>query len=130
MDYWVSKNGGGQQYADQWLADQLAAQACSDFSLSDVTVGMDTPAFRAAVSSIHDYIASGDTYQVNFTFPLHLTVHGSPIALYAALRTQQPVPYGALIALPDGQSILSLSPELFLSHQQGRLLAKPMKGTL
>jgi hypothetical protein len=21
MDYWVSKNGGGQQYADQWLAD-------------------------------------------------------------------------------------------------------------
>ncbi len=115
---------------DQWLTDQLTAQACSDFSLSDVTAGMDTATFRTAVSAIHDYIASGDTYQVNLTFPLRLTVHGSPIALYAALRKQQPVPYGALIALPDGQSILSLSPELFVSHQQGHLLAKPMKGTL
>jgi para-aminobenzoate synthetase/4-amino-4-deoxychorismate lyase len=115
---------------DQWITDQLTTQACSDFSLSDVTAGMDALAFRTAVSAIHDYIASGDTYQVNLTFPLQLTVHGSPIALYAALRTQQPVPYGAFIALPDGQSILSLSPELFLSHQQGHLLAKPMKGTL
>ena len=115
---------------DQWITDQLATQACSDFSLSDVAAGMDARAFRAAVSAIHDYIASGDTYQVNLTFPLRLTVHGSPIALYAALRAKQPVPYGAFIALPDGQSILSLSPELFVSHQKGRLLAKPMKGTL
>lgn len=115
---------------DQWLAAQIAAQACPDFSVSDVSAGMDATAFRTAVSAIHDYIASGDTYQVNFTFPLHLTMHGSPIALYAALRAQQPVPYGAFIALPDGQSVLSLSPELFVSHQQGRLLAKPMKGTL
>jgi len=115
---------------DQWLAAQLATPACSDFSVSDVTAGMDVPAFRAAVSTVHDYIASGDTYQVNLTFPLHLTVHGSPMALYAALRVQQPVPYGAFIALPDGKSVLSLSPELFVSHQKGRLLAKPMKGTL
>ena len=79
---------------------------------------------------IHRYIEAGDTYQVNLTFPLHFTMHGNPIALYAALRKQQPVPYGALMVLPDGQSVLSLSPELFVSHTQGRLLAKPMKGTL
>jgi para-aminobenzoate synthetase/4-amino-4-deoxychorismate lyase len=56
-------------------------------------------------------------------------MHGEPAALYAALRARQPVPYGALIALPDGQSVLSLSPELFVSHTQGDLLCRPMKGT-
>ena len=115
---------------DQWMTTQLSMTEGSDFSLSDVIAGMDASAFRSAVNAIHDYIASGDTYQVNLTFPLHLTMHGSPIALYAALRAKQPVPYGAFISLPDGRSVLSLSPELFISHAQGRLLAKPMKGTL
>jgi len=39
------------------------------------------------------------------------------------------VPYGAFIGLPDGRSVLSLSPELFVRHDAGRLLARPMKGT-
>jgi para-aminobenzoate synthetase/4-amino-4-deoxychorismate lyase len=115
---------------DQWIRDQLAVASCTDFCINEVIAGMDAPSFRSAVEKIHRYIASGDTYQVNLTFPFRLTLRGNPLALYAALREQQPVPYGALIALPDGQSVLSLSPELFLSHQQGRLLAKPMKGTL
>lgn len=115
---------------DQWIRDQLAAASCTDFCIDEVIAGMDASAFRSAVEKIHHYIASGDTYQVNLTFPFRLTLRGNPLALYAALREQQPVPYGALITLPDGQSVLSLSPELFLSHQQGRLLAKPMKGTL
>jgi para-aminobenzoate synthetase/4-amino-4-deoxychorismate lyase len=39
------------------------------------------------------------------------------------------VPYGALVALPDGSAVVSLSPELFVRHVQGELLARPMKGT-
>jgi para-aminobenzoate synthetase/4-amino-4-deoxychorismate lyase len=39
------------------------------------------------------------------------------------------VPYGALIALPDGSAVLSLSPELFIRHGRGVLTARPMKGT-
>ena len=54
---------------------------------------------------------------------------GSVFALYARLRARQPVPYGALIGLPDGRAVLSLSPELFVRHDSGRLLARPMKGT-
>src|SRR5207247_867327 len=42
---------------------------------------------------------------------------------------RQPVPYGALIAMPDGRAVLSLSPELFVRHDQGLLTARPMKGT-
>src|SRR5690606_11051865 len=60
---------------------------------------------------------------------LRFDAYGSPLALYRRLRARQPVPYAALIALPDGRSVLSLSPELFVRHEQGRLLARPMKGT-
>jgi para-aminobenzoate synthetase/4-amino-4-deoxychorismate lyase len=66
---------------------------------------------------------------VNYTYRLHFHAYGSPIALYSRLRQRQPVPYGALICLPEGDAVLSLSPELFIRHQGGRLLARPMKGT-
>jgi para-aminobenzoate synthetase/4-amino-4-deoxychorismate lyase len=51
------------------------------------------------------------------------------VALYQRLRARQPVPYGALVMLPDGGALLSLSPELFVRHEGGALLARPMKGT-
>ncbi len=115
---------------DIWMTEQLAAAHDADFYVEPIVAGKDASEFRSAIDAIHRYIEAGDTYQVNLTFPLHLTMHGNPVALYAALRRQQPVPYGALMLLPDGQSVLSLSPELFISHEEGHLLAKPMKGTL
>ena len=50
-------------------------------------------------------------------------------ALYRRLRERQPVPYAALIAMPDGRAVLSLSPELFVRHDNGVLTVRPMKGT-
>ena len=85
--------------------------------------------FTAALARIHDLIAAGDTYQVNYTYRVRFDAFGSIYALYARLRARQPVPYGALIALPDGSALLSLSPELFIRHAGGELLARPMKGT-
>ncbi len=111
---------------ETWLAEEAGAAA---HAISNVTPMLDEPAFTEAVDTIHRYIVAGDTYQVNFTFPLRFDVHGEPVALYAALRTRQPVPYGALIRLPDGTMVLSLSPELFVSHTGSHLTCRPMKGT-
>lgn len=111
---------------EAWLAAQAGAAA---HGVSGVTPLLDEPEFDAAVDAIHRYIAAGDTYQVNLTFPLRFDVHGDPVALYAALRARQPVPYGALLRLPDDTMVLSLSPELFVSHSDGRLTCRPMKGT-
>lgn len=90
---------------------------------------IDAVEFDAAIEKIHALIAAGDTYQVNFTYRLNFDVFGSAVALYARLRERQPVPYGALIQMPDGQAILSFSPELFVQHSAGRLTTRPMKGT-
>ena len=85
--------------------------------------------FAVAVGLIRSYIASGDTYQVNYTYRLHFDAYGEPLSLYRRLRERQSVPFGACIALPDGRAVLSLSPELFLRHEAGQLTAQPMKGT-
>jgi para-aminobenzoate synthetase/4-amino-4-deoxychorismate lyase len=104
----------------------------------DLQPSIDEPAFTEAIARIHEAIAAGETYQVNFTYRLHGRSYGSPVALYRRLRERQPVAYGALIALPesagkagenDATHVLSCSPELFLRHDAGLLTARPMKGT-
>ncbi len=116
----------GPDEVEAWLAARSAGAA---HGVTQFRPALNEAEFSQAVDAIHRYIEAGDTYQVNFTFPLRFTMHGDPVALYAALRARQPVPYGALIGLPDGSSVLSLSPELFVSHAQGRLTCRPMKGT-
>ena len=111
---------------DQWLrAHDDGAPA----GVAGIRASVDAQAFSDAISRIHAWIEAGDTYQINYTFRLHFDAYGTPLALYRRLRARQPVPYGALIALPDGKAVLSLSPELFVRHDGGVLTARPMKGT-
>jgi para-aminobenzoate synthetase/4-amino-4-deoxychorismate lyase len=111
-----------------WLAQRTACEA-GPAGIAAVRPNVDEAAFTRAIGRIRDYIAAGDTYQVNYTYRLRFDAFGTPAALYARLRARQPVPYGALVGLPDGRAVLSLSPELFVRHDAGRLLARPMKGT-
>ncbi len=90
--------------------------------------GIDRQEYIRRIARIHEYIRAGDTYQVNFTFPLFFDTFGDPFALYAALRRRQRVEYGAFISLPE-RSVLSFSPELFLKREGTRFVTKPMKGT-
>lgn len=109
-----------------WLTERTSTQTSGIHSLHS---SVDQAAFTEAISKIRAYIAAGDTYQVNYTYRLHFQTFGSIIALYLALRERQPVPYGALIQLNNGEAVLSFSPELFVRHEQGSLTARPMKGT-
>ena len=97
--------------------------------IAGVHANVDQAEFSRALGAIHDYIEAGHTYQVNYTYRLRFDAFGSLFALYDRLRARQPVPYGALVGLPDGGAILSLSPELFVRHASGELVTRPMKGT-
>ena len=112
----------------QWLDARVHADA-APAGVAGIRANVDQAQFTQALQRIHDYIVAGDTYQVNYTYRLRFDAFGSPLALYARLRARQPVPYGALVMLPDGGALLSLSPELFVRHAQGELMARPMKGT-
>ena len=117
-----------QDEVAQWLDARTRADA-TPAGVADIRANVDQAEFTRALHRIHDYIVAGDTYQVNYTYRLRFDAFGSPLALYARLRARQPVPYGALVLLPDGGALLSLSPELFVRHAQGELMARPMKGT-
>ncbi|MFZ6751798.1 aminodeoxychorismate synthase component I [Undibacterium sp. Dicai25W] len=97
--------------------------------IAHIRANVNEQQFDAAIAKVQSYIAAGDTYQVNYTYRLHFDAYGSPLHLYRRLRERQPVPYGALIVLPEGEAVVSMSPELFVRHSKGQLQARPMKGT-
>lgn len=115
--------------AESALAERARRAASSHGGILNIRPNVSRAEFTAAIDRIRAYIAAGDTYQVNYTYRLHFQTYGDPVVLYRRLRERQPVPYGAVIVLPEGGAILSLSPELFLRHDGGELTARPMKGT-
>jgi para-aminobenzoate synthetase/4-amino-4-deoxychorismate lyase len=84
--------------------------------------------YQAAIREIKDYIARGDTYQVNYTYRLQAAFEGDPLAYFIDLARAQEALYAAFIHTSDF-TICSASPELFFSLQGERLSSRPMKGT-
>ncbi len=117
-----------QQEVAAWLAAR-AADGAAEAGVAGIRANVTEAQFVDAIERIRDYIAAGDTYQVNYTYRLHFDAFGSLFALYQRLRARQPVPYGALIGFEDGRAVLSLSPELFVRREGDVLTARPMKGT-
>src|SRR5262249_12544314 len=72
-------------------------------------------------------IGDGDVYQVNLTFKLRAAA-GDPFATYLALAGKARAGACAFLRFPD-EDVLSFSPELFFRVRDGRISARPMKGT-
>ncbi len=84
--------------------------------------------YRSAVAGIHEHIAAGDTYQVNYTYRLRAPWLGDPLARFAALARAQQSRYAAFI--DAGRfAVLSASPELCFRLEGDLLTCRPMKGT-
>jgi para-aminobenzoate synthetase/4-amino-4-deoxychorismate lyase len=113
-----------------FLAERLAAlpEHRRLAGIADLTSAVDAARHASQVREICRWIANGDCYQVNLTFPLTFRVYGDPLALYARLRERQPVRYGGYIDTAE-EAILSFSPELFFERRGSRVLTRPMKGT-
>ena len=112
--------------ADSWLAGRAPGTPAG---VGGLVPALTESGHAAAVDRIRNYISAGDCYQVNFTFPLSFTWFGHPLDLYRRLRERQPVSYGGFVG-GERDALVSLSPELFLERRGGRLVARPMKGTL
>lgn len=81
-----------------------------------------------AISCIRELIAAGDTYQVNYSFPLTSTFAGDTYAWFRSLCLAQGAQYSAYLDLGRYQ-VLCLSPELFFERRGNHVVTKPMKGT-
>ena len=94
-----------------------------------VALGIAWEKYRQSVLKIKECIASGETYQVNFTDEISFSTDASASTLFESLGRNQSVAYGALMNVA-GWQVLSFSPELFFRISDGRIVTRPMKGTM
>lgn len=86
--------------------------------------------YNAAMGVVAGYIAAGDCYQINLTFPIGSQLEaGSALGLFGALRARQAVGFGAFVDMGEGPVVISRSPELFFRVTGGVIESRPMKGT-
>ena len=98
------------------------------YETTDWTPSLNQEAYGAMVGRVREYIAAGDTYQVNFTLRQHFRLDGDPQACYHDFCRSQKASYCAFMDTGRCQ-ILSASPELFFELKQGVITCRPMKGT-
>ncbi|MFF3668018.1 chorismate-binding protein [Microtetraspora malaysiensis] len=94
------------------------------------TSSLDRAAYEQGVRAIKDHIERGDVYQANLCRVLSapLADDADPAALAVRLARGNPAPYAALIDVP-GLTVVSASPELYLSRAGDVVESRPIKGT-
>ncbi|MEN8239707.1 MAG: aminodeoxychorismate synthase component I, partial [Actinomycetota bacterium] len=90
--------------------------------------GLDRDQYNDAFDKVQAHILDGDTYQVNFTFPLHAAFTGDPDVFYNDLVCAQRPRYAAHLWHGDTH-VLSVSPEKFFTVSGRTIETQPMKGT-
>ncbi|MBN2631530.1 MAG: aminodeoxychorismate synthase component I [Rhodobacteraceae bacterium] len=109
---------------------EAAADQARAVRLGPVEPCLARASYAAAFARIQGYIAAGDCYQINLTFPMEARLSaGTALGLYGAWRVAQPVGFGAFVDLGEGPVVVSRSPELFFRVTDGVIESRPMKGT-
>jgi para-aminobenzoate synthetase / 4-amino-4-deoxychorismate lyase len=111
------------------LAGKQAAEEFATVRVGKVRPNMGRGEYLRAVRRIREYIAAGDTYQVNYTLKLKFQYRDPVSSLYSTLRRNQPVAYGAWIR-QGSRDVMSFSPELFFRAGRNGITVRPMKGTM
>ncbi|MDA1051633.1 MAG: anthranilate synthase component I family protein, partial [Planctomycetota bacterium] len=117
-------NVGRQAVIDQMdLAPQFAVAG-----IDHVTSDFSRDSYLAAVQRVIDYIYAGDVFQVNLSQRLLCRAAGDAVSLYLRLRERNAATFAGYFDLGDFQ-IASASPERFVQVRDGRVEARPIKGT-
>ena len=117
----------GLFHAPEVLED-IEEAAPASFEIGPLEPSVSKADFEATIGEIKERIAEGATYQVNYTYRLNANFSGDAWAFFQELVRAQKTEYAAFIDLED-YAVCSASPELFFSFNDGRIFARPMKGT-
>ncbi|WP_136065665.1 aminodeoxychorismate synthase component I [Modicisalibacter radicis] len=110
-----------------WLAAAPAME--DDFQLREAFAAeLDRAAYGRRFRRVQHYIHAGDCYQINLAQRFSAAYSGSTWQAYRRLRRATPTPFAGYLAWDD-KAVLSLSPERFLAVRDGRVEARPIKGT-
>ena len=93
------------------------------------TPTVDAAEYADNIRRIQNYIAAGETYQVNYTYRLRAPFKGDAWPLFTRLAAAHQPEYGGFLQTREW-TMLSLSPELFFQRKGERIESIPMKGTI
>ena len=113
-----------------WAATfvNISNNACETVCSNTWTPIVSRAEYDRSVARIKELIAAGDTYQVNYSFPLTASFNGDSFAWFHDLYLAQSAPYSAYLDL-GRYKVLCLSPELFFARRGNHVITRPMKGT-
>jgi len=97
--------------------------------LKDFKLEISKDEYLEKIGKIKNYIAEGDTYQINFTTKAKFNFNYNLISLFLNGIFNQSAGYSALINT-ENNYVLSFSPELFFKTDYNSIASKPMKGTV
>lgn len=91
---------------------------------------VDRATHEARVAAGIEHVLAGDVFQVNLAqrFVAPLPADFDALAFHGVLRAVNPAPFAAFLAF-GAVEIASASPERFLEVRDGRIEARPIKGT-
>ena len=95
---------------------------------SQIRCNMDKDYYFKAIEKIKRYIYDGDVYQINFSQRFECDYSAAAMELFHWQNHFNPSPCSAYIDAGDFQ-IVSASPEMFITVNDGLISTKPIKGT-
>ena len=81
------------------------------------------------VHKAHEYIRSGDIFQIVLAQRFETEFHDDALDLYRALRFVNPSPYMFCLQFPDGFSLVGSSPEVHVRSIDRKIEIRPLAGT-
>lgn len=117
-----------RQRMERDASDRADGEGSTAAVVGERRLSVDADRYAAAVAAIHEAIARGESYQVNYTLRQRFSIAGDPFTLYRQLAASQRAPFCAWLDTGDWR-ILSASPELFFARRGEEILMRPMKGT-
>ena len=98
--------------------------------LSRITPDTSDTHYAAGVARVVEYIRAGDAFQANVARRYSGEITGEIRSFAHAAIARNRSWFGASVDLPNGERLVSMSPELFLrARPDGNVVTRPIKGT-
>lgn len=106
----------------------LIGELPNEWTESEIRSNFTHDEYIEALNRIHEYIRTGDIYQVNLTQRFEADLTCDPQTLYQVLRKINPAPFSSVMEFGEG-TIVSSSPERYLKLTDRQMETRPIKGT-
>ncbi|WP_234493985.1 aminodeoxychorismate synthase component 1 [Vibrio maritimus] len=111
-----------------WLKSQKPSERTPFKLSSEWQSNMTQDDYQQRFNSVKEYLAAGDSYQINLAQRHCAEYQGSEWHAFDVLDEHNQAPFSAFIRTED-TAILSISPERFLQLHHRDIETKPIKGT-